>query len=132
MKVAIVSYLYVVFFILAFLADRLPFLSIINVISQLSKSSIKTIRSDIIGDSEKQEILLTNSFSLFKQSLKMTGLILLVSACGFLLLLLSGAFKYLSYRILFDYMITTYGLLLAIISFFSYFLLKRLYVKVRL
>jgi len=132
MKVAIVSYLYVVFFILAFLADRLPFLSIINIISQLSKSSIKTIRSDIIGDSEKQEILLTNSFSLFKQSLKMTGLILLVSACGFLLLLLSGAFKYLSYRILFDYMITTYGLLLAIISFFSYFLLKRLYVKVRL
>lgn len=132
MKIVIISYLYAVFFILAFLADRLPFLSIINNISQLSKSSIKTIRSDIIGDSEKQEILLSNSFGLFKQSLKMTGLILIVAACAFLLLLLSGVFRHLNYRILFDYIITTHGLLLAVISFLSYFLLKRLYVKVRL
>jgi hypothetical protein len=132
MKIVIISYLYAVFFILAFLVDRLPFLSIINAISQLSKSSVKTIRSDIIEDSEKQQILLANSFGLFKQSLKMTGLILLVSACGFLLLLLSGVFRHLNYRILFDYMMTTFGLLLAIISFFSYFLLKRLHVQVRL
>lgn len=132
MKIVIISYLYAVFFILAILAERLPFLRIINNISRLSKGSIHTIKSDTIEDSEKQEILLTNSFGLFKQSLKLTGLIILVSACGFLLLLLSGGFKHLSYRILFDYMMTTYGLLLAIISFFSYFLLKRLYVKVRL
>src|SRR5277367_210289 len=128
MKIVIISYLYAVFFILALLADRLPFLSIINNISRLSKGSFQTIRSDIIDDSKKQEILLANSFGLFKQSLKLTGLILLVSACGFLLLLSGGVFKPLSYRILFDYTMTTYGLLLAIISFFSYFLLKRLYV----
>jgi len=132
MKIVIISYLYAVFFILAFLADRLPFLTIINNISRLSRDSFQTIRSAIIEDSKKQEILLANSLGLFKQSLKMTGLILLVSACGFLLLLLSGVFRHLNYRILFDYMMTTYGLLLAIISFFSYFLLKRLYVKVRL
>ncbi len=132
MKIVIISYLYAVFFILAILADRLPFLSIINNISRLSKGSVHTIRSDAIEDSEKQRILLTNSFGLFKQSLKLTGLILLVSVCGFLLLLLSRVFKHLSYRVLFDYMMTTYGLLLAFISFFSYFLLKRLYVKVRL
>jgi hypothetical protein len=132
MKIVIISYLYVVFFILAFLADRLPFLTIINSISRLSKGSFQTIKSDIIEDSKKQEILLSNSFGLFKRSLKMVGLILIVSICGFLLLLLSGVFKHLNYRILFDYMITAYGLLLSIISFFSYFLLKRLYVKIRL
>ncbi len=132
MKVAIISYLYAVFFILAILADRLPFLTIINSISRLSKGSFQIIRSDIIEDSEKQEILLSNSFGLFKQSLKIAGLILIVSVCGFLLLLLSGVFKHLSYWILFDYMMTTYGLLLSVMSFFSYFLLKRLYVKIRL
>jgi hypothetical protein len=132
MKIVIISYLYAAFFILAFLADRLPFLSIINKISRISKGSFETIKSDVIEDSKKQEILLSNSFGLFKQSLKMTGLILLVSGCGFLLLLLSGVFKRLNYRILFDYMMTTYGLLLAIVSFLSYFLLKRLYVKARL
>ena len=132
MKIIIISYLYVVFFILAILADRLPFLTIINNISRLSISSFQTIRSDIIDDSKKEKILLFNSFGIFKQSLKMTGFILLVSACGFLLLLLSGIFQHLSYRVLFVYMITTHGLLLSIISFFSYFLLKRLYVKIRL
>jgi hypothetical protein len=132
MKIVIISYLYAAFFILAFLADRLPFLSIINKISRISKGSFETIKSDVIEDSKKQEILLSNSFGLFKQSLKMTGLILLVSGCGFFLLLLSGVFKRLNYQILFDYMMTTYGLLLAIVSLLSYFLLKRLYVKVRL
>jgi len=132
MKIVIISYLYAVFFILAILVDRLPFLAIINNISQLSKGSVQTIKSDTIEDSKKQEILLNNSFGLFKQSLRMTGLILIISACGFLLLLLSVVFKHLSYLVLLDYMATTYGLILAIISFFSYFLLKRWYVKTRL
>ena len=132
MKIAIISYLYAVFFILAMLADRLPFLRVITNISELRRDSLQTIKSDIIDDSKKQQILLANSFGLFKQSLKMAGLILIVSACGVLLLLSSGIFQRLNYRLLFDYIVTSYGLLLSIMSFFSYFLLKRLYVKIRL
>jgi hypothetical protein len=132
MKIVIISYLYAVFFILAFLTDRLPFRGIISNISRLGKNSFQTIESDDIEDSNKQGILLANSFGLFKQSIKIAGLIFLVSVCGFLLLLLGGVFQNLNYRILFDYMVTTYGLLLSIISFFSYFLLKRLYVKIGL
>lgn len=132
MKVTIISYLYIVFFILAFLADRLHFLSIISNISRLGKSSFQIIRSDAIEDSKKQEILLTNSFGLFKQSLKIAGLILLVLVCGFLLLVLWAIVQNLNYRILVDDVMTVYGLLLSIISFFSYFLLKKLYVKIRL
>jgi hypothetical protein len=132
MKIVVFSYLYAVFFILAILSDRLPFFTIINNISRLSISSHQTIRSDIIEDSKKGKILLVNSFGIFKQSLKMAAFIMLVLACGFLLLLLSNNFQHLNYRVLLNYMITTDGLLLSMVSFFSYFLLKKLYVKIRL
>jgi hypothetical protein len=132
MKLVIISYLYIAFFIIAILADRLPFLTTITNISQLGKDSFETIKSDILEDSKKQEMLLANSLGLFKQSLKITSLILLVATCGFLLLLSADIFPHLNYRMLFDYLATTYGLLISIVSFLSYFLLKRLYVKIRL
>jgi hypothetical protein len=132
MNFAIISYLFIVFFVIACLVDCLPFFSVIRSISFLSMGSIQTIRSNDIDDSGKEKILLENSLKLFKQSLKLFGFIVLIAVCGFVLLLVSGIFKLLNYTILLQYMVTLYGVALSLTSFFSYFLLKKLYVKVRL
>jgi|ERR1700743_32016 hypothetical protein len=132
MKIGIISYLYIVFFIVAALVDYLPFLPTIRKTSLLGFNSLQTINSNNIEDSEKMKILLANSLNIFKESLKMLALIILVALSGYILLLLSIVFKSLSYTVLFNYMITLNGLVLSVISFFSYFLLKKLYVKTRL
>jgi hypothetical protein len=132
MKIFIISYLYAAFFILAVLVDCLPFLSIINNISRLSKSSFQTITSAIIDDSKKQEILLANSFGIFKQSLKLAGLVILVMLCGLLFLCFVGIFNYLIALALLSFMDTVSGIALSVISFSSWFLLKKFNVKIRL
>ncbi|HEY5326774.1 MAG TPA: hypothetical protein VIJ27_07220 [Mucilaginibacter sp.] len=132
MNIAIISYLYIVFFILAVLADQLPFSVIIKSITLLGINSVQTIRSKIIEDVVKGKTLLANSFGLFKQSLIMFAFIILIAVCGYVILLISILFKPLSSVILLKYVITLNGLMLSVISFFSYFLLKKLYVKIRL
>jgi hypothetical protein len=132
MNIAIISYLYIIFFAIACLVDHLPFIFLIKNISSLSNVSLQTIRSNNIDDSEKEKILLNNSFRLFKQSLKLLGLVAIIALCGFVLLLISNFFKSLNQGVLLKYMVTLSGLLLSVISFVTYFLLKRLYVKVRL
>jgi len=131
-KILIISYLFAVCFVLAILADYLPFFTVINNISSLSKSSLQTIRSAIIDDSKKQETLLGNSLSIFKQSFKLTAFILLILASGFLLLILSRFVTHLGFQVLFDYLKTIDGFVLSILSFSSYYLLKKLYGKIRL
>ena len=132
MKIFIISYLYAAFFILAVLVDRLPFVATINSISLLSKNSFQTINSVIIEDSKKQEILLANSFDIFKQSLKLAGFVILVMFCGLLFLCLVGIFNYLMALALLDYLETISGIVISVISFSSWFLVKKLYVKIRL
>jgi len=130
--VGVIIYLYFVFFIIAILTDFLPFSALIKNISQLGTNSLRTIRSPIIDDSDKERILLVNSLKMFKQSLKMTGFIILIAFCGILLLLPGSFFKSLNYRVLLDFLVTYTGIFLTLASFFSYFLLKKLYVKIRL
>lgn len=132
MNFAIAGYLYIVFFAIACLVDYLPFIPLIKNISLLSNASLQTIRSDEIDDPEKEQILLKNSLQLFKQSLNLLGFVVLIAICGFLLLCVSGVFNSLNYAVLLNYMVTLSGLLLSVIAFATYFLLKKLYVKVRL
>lgn len=132
MTITLVCYLYAVFFILAIITDRLPFASTIKNISGIGLNSLKIIRSDLIDDSEKEKILLNNSLNMFKQSLKMFGFLMIMTSAGFLLLLPGIFFNHLSYKVLLDYMVTYNGLLISVLSFFSYFLFKNLYVKIRL
>ena len=87
MMFAELAYLYMVFLILALAADLLPFLSTIKNVSILTISSGFTIRATDIEDSKKQNILLRNSLGIFKNSLILIGLILLVLAFGGFLLL---------------------------------------------
>ncbi len=132
MKILVFSYLFVVFFILALLSDFLPFLAVIKNILLLNKNSFQTIGSADVADSEKQSILLANSAGIFRLSVKLLGLVLLLTTCGFLLLLLSGIFQPMGYKNLLNYLATVQGAVISALAFVSYFLLKRLYGKVRL
>ncbi|MDB5130962.1 MAG: hypothetical protein JWR02_711 [Mucilaginibacter sp.] len=132
MNFAVISYLYIVFFVIAYLADYLPFFPLIKNISSLNKVSIQTIRANNIDDPEKEKILLNNSLQLFKQSLKLLGLVGVIALFGFVLLLASNVFRSLNQDILLRYIATLPGLLLSVIAFATYFLLKKLYVKIRL
>ena len=124
--------MYIVFFIVAIIADFLPFLATTKNISHVGLNSLQTIKSNIIDDSDKEKILLANSFNMFKQSFKLMALVMFVAVCGFLLLLPSMFFKPLNYHILLDFTVTYSGLLITIISFFTYFLFKKVYGQIRL
>ena len=65
-----IGYLYFAFFIIALIADFLPFSPIIKTVSSLAINSVQTIKSKNINDSEKEKILLFNSFEIFKHSIK--------------------------------------------------------------
>jgi hypothetical protein len=132
MSFAVIVYLYIVFFAIAWLVDHLPFFPLIKNISLLSQGSMRIIKSNDIDDSEKEKILLNNSLQLFKQSLKLLGFIIIIAVCGFVLLLLSKFFKFLNYTVLLQSLVTLSGLLLSVIAFLSYFLIRKLYVKIRL
>ncbi|MDB5008168.1 MAG: hypothetical protein JWP45_2561 [Mucilaginibacter sp.] len=132
MKIFLISYLYVVFLALAFLVDFLPFFVIIKSISQLANNSIQTIRSNILEDSEKEKFLLTNAVAMFRQSLKILGFVIVTAILGFLLLSLTMLFNHSNYRLLLNYTVTFGGITVSVLAFFTYFLFKKLYVKIRL
>ena len=128
MKILSISYLCAVCFLLAFLTDRLPLITLTNKISRLAKNSLGTIRSSTDSDEEKQKIILGNSLAIFVGSVKISAIVLLVLAIGYLLLLTANIFQFP----LLNYAETKTGILVSIISFFLYFLLKKLYVRSRL
>jgi len=128
MKILPISYLGAVCFLLAFLVDRLPLITLANKISQLAKSSLGTIRSETANDEEKQKIILGNSLGIFVGSVKILAIVLLVLAIGYLLLLAANMFHYS----LLNYAETKNGILVSSMFFFLYFLLKKLYVTSRL
>ena len=132
MSLAIISYLFIVFFVIAWLVYHLPFLPLIKNVSGLSMGSMQIIKSNDISDLDKEKLLLAGSLKIFRESLKLLSFIILIAACGFALVAISSVFNILNYAILLKYMATLYGLLLSVFSFISYFLLKKLYVKVRL
>ena len=132
MNITLISYLYVFFIALALLADRFPFATIVKSIALLGVSSFKTIRSDTTDDSEKEKRLLANSWGIFLQSIKIIAFIILIASGGLILLLTGSCFRSLTYGDLLSYIITFNGLILSVISFLSYYLLKKLYVKIRL
>jgi hypothetical protein len=131
-KILLISYLGAVCFIVAFLADYLPFVTFTNKIVLLTRSSVRTMRSAMITDADKEKILLANSMAVFTRSVKLTGLTLLVLIIGCLLLFLTNVFKISDGGFLLRYLETMHGLALSLISFTAYFLVKKIYVRIRL
>ncbi len=132
MKTEVIGYLYFVFLIIAALSDRLPFFSSIRLVSSLTIDSVQTIKSTSLEDTQKEKFLLANSFNILKNSLILLGYILLLVLLGFILLLFSEFIKLLKLSVLLSSIPTLMGLVVSIISFFSYYLIKKIYVKVRL
>ena len=132
MDLIAIIYLFIVFFLVAWLADRLPFMKTVGGINRISRNSLETIQSESIDDAAKQGILLRNSLGILKHSL------LIIAFTALLLILLvicleaSIFIKPLNSAYLTEYLISINGILLSIVSFLSYFLLKKLYGRFRI
>ena len=125
-------YLFLVFMLIAWAADTIPFIKTAKLIAGLSQSSLKTIQSEEMDDSAKQSILLRNSLGIMKHSI----LIILFTAVliGLLILFLkiSVFISPLNFDYLSNYLISLSGIILSIVAFLSYFILKKLYVRFRI
>jgi hypothetical protein len=128
----LISFVFAIFFILAFAADRLPLIKLIQKISALSKMSLKTISTEAIDDTEKQKLLLANSAGIFKLSAKLAGLVILVLTVGYTLALAGDLLGIVKTPVLFAYLETVPGAVISVLAFCSYFLLKKIYVRARL
>lgn len=130
MEPAIV-YLFIVFFLLAFVTDILPFIKSARNITSLSQSSFKTIQSTDIDDDQKQSVLLKNSLGIFKESFKITLFTALLVGLLLLSLRASNFIKPLNYDYLLEFLISVSGVVLSIVAFISYFVIKKLYGRFR-
>ena len=122
-----IIYLFIVFFLAAWLADSLPFMKTVGGINRISRNSLETIQSKSIHDAEKQDILLRNSLEILKHSLFIIAFTALIVILLVICLEASIFIKPLNSDYLTEYLISINGILLSIVSFLSYFLLKKLY-----
>lgn len=127
-----IIYLFLVFFLLAFLVDILPFVKTARDISSLSQNSLSTIRSDL-DDDRKQAALLKNSLGIFRGSLLiilftaiLAGLLVLSLEAGYFIPGLGSAEQ------LATFLISLNGIMLSVIAFLSYFTLKYFYGRLRI
>ena len=127
----LISYEYALFFILAFVADRMPFISAVKEILALSSDSIKTINSVAVEDREKQKMLLVNAAGIFKRSLQIAGLALLILIGGYLLAFAGDESGIVKISVLFNFLETITGIIICLLAFGSYFLLMKIYGRAR-
>lgn len=125
-------YLFIVFFLLAFITDVLPFIKSARNIASLSQSSLKIIQSEDIDDDRKQSALLKNSLGIFKESFKITIFTALLVALLLLSLRISNFVKPLNYNYLFEFLISVTGVVLSVFAFVSYFVIKKIYGRFRI
>ena len=132
MDLIAIIYSFIVFFLVAWLADRLPFIKTVGGINRISRNSLQTIQSESIEDSEKQGILLRNSFGILKSSLLIVAFTALLVGLLVICLEASVFIKPLNPAYLTDFLISINGILLSVVSFLSYFLVKKLYGRFRI
>ena len=129
---ALISEVSVIFFVMAFLADRLPLMKYIRKVIELNRISFDIIGSGNTGDADKQKLLLANSAAIFVQSLKLSGSVLLVLAAGCLLILAGNFFNIVTTSVLLAYLETITGIVISVLAFCFYFLIKKIYDRARL
>ena len=132
MDLIAIIYLFIVFFLVAWLANRLPFMKTVGGINRISRNSLQTIQSESIDDAAKQGILLRNSLGILKHSLLIIAFTALLVILLVICLEASIFIKPLNSAYLTEYLISINGILLSIVSFLTYFLLKKLYGRFRI
>lgn len=131
MELIAIIYLFIVFLLIARAADFIPFINTVRHISRLSQSSLETIQSGEIDDSAKQRILLGNSLGIMKHSMLIILFTALLIALLLFFLKASVFITPLNFDYLSNYLISLSGIILSIVSFLSYFLIKKIYVRLR-
>lgn len=124
--------LFFLYFFVAFLVDCLPFIPLIRKMGETSSNSLQIIKSEDIEDSEKEKMLLSNSLKMFGGSAKILGLLIVTSVFVVLLVWLICIVLKINYHEIIAFSISIPGLIISVVSFTSYFLLKKLYGKLRL
>jgi hypothetical protein len=132
MDLIAIIYLFIIFFLVAWLADRLPFMKTVGGINRISRNSLETIQSESIDDASKQGILLRNSLGILKHSLLIIAFTALLVILLVICLEASVFVKPLNSAYLTDFLISINGIILSVVSFLSYFLLKKLYGRFRI
>lgn len=118
-------YVFFVFFLLAILTAYLPFLSIIRLINGASRNSLTIIQSAELEDETKQKILLSNSLIILKNSLFIIGLTAILALLLITFLEVSVLIKPLSPSYLTNFLLSISGILISLLSFLSFFLIKK-------
>lgn len=118
-------YLFIIFFLLAMVADHLPFILTVKRINQTSRGSLATIQSELIDDETKQKILLSNSLAILKNSLLIIALTLFLVALLVAAIQAGTLIESLNPSFLTNILISTTGIALSVIAFASYFLIKK-------
>ncbi len=131
MELIAIIYLFIIFLLIAWAADTIPFIKTAKRISDTSQSSLQTIQSNEIDDSAKQGILLRNSLGIMKYSTLIIVYTALLVALLLFFLKASVFISPLNFDYLSKYLISYSGIILSIVAFLSYFLLKKLYVRLR-
>ena len=131
MELIAIIYLFLVFLLIAWAADTIPFIKTVKRISGLSKSSLETIQSEKIDDSAKQGILLSNSLGIMKHSMLIILYTVLLIGILLFFLKVSVFITPMNFDYLTNYLISLSGIILSIVAFLSYFILKKLYVRLR-
>jgi len=131
MELIAIIYLFIIFLLIAWAADTIPFIKTAKRISDTSQSSLQTIQSNEIDDSAKQGILLSNSLGIMKYSMLIIFYTALLVALLLFFLKASVFISPLNFDYLSNYLISFSGIILSIVAFASYFLLKKLYVRLR-
>jgi hypothetical protein len=132
MELVAIIYLFIVFMLIAWAAETIPFIKTAKLISGLSQSSLKTIQSEEMDDSTKQSILLSKSLGIMKHSILIILFTAVLIALLILFLKISIFITPLNFDYLSNYLISLSGILLSIVAFLAYFLIKKLYVRFRI
>jgi hypothetical protein len=132
MKIVLISCVFLICLILALLAEMLPFLKSVKAITIITKNSINTIKSVKMADAEKEKRLLSNSWEILWRSFYILGLVLIMFIAGYLLIIFIDLFGIYHQPVILTYLETKQGMLVSAGAFLAYFLLKKLYERVRL
>jgi hypothetical protein len=123
---------FVLFFIVAFFSNKLPFLKFLQEIKSLMHRIVNVFQSKISSDYRKEHLLKGYALRLFIASVKITFLLLIVLLGAFLILLFFSQFVLKASNNILEFILTLQSGIVSFLAFIVYYLIKRAYAKFRL
>ena len=123
---------FVLFFIVAFFSDKLPFLKFLQEINSLLRRILNAFQSKTSSDYRKEHLIKWYALRLFIASVKITFLLMLVILSAFLILLFVSQFVLKAGNNILEFIITLQSGIVSFLAFIVYYLFKRVYAKFRI